>query len=219
MGRIIAIEGLDGCGKQTQSALLRKALSDAGHKVTSVDFPRYGKKSALLCEAYLRGEMASCADEVSAYAASTFFAVDRYVSYLAEWRDAYEKSDFLVADRYVTSNAIYQCCKLPREEWEGFVTWLYDFEFVKLGLPKPDKVFYLSMPVDTSEALLSSRYAGDESKRDIHERDYSYLRRSQDAAEWCSEWLGWERIECVHGGELRAIEEIHKDMLTKIGVQ
>lgn len=217
MGKLIAIEGLDGSGKQTQSALLKDAITVAGYKVASIDFPRYGKKSAVLCEAYLHGDLGERADEVGAYAASTLFAVDRYVSYLAEWRDAYEGSDFLVADRYVTSNAIHQCGKLPRGEWEGFVSWLYDFEFGKLGLPRPNKVFYLSMPVDMSERLLSARYAGDESKKDIHERDNSYLRRSREAAEWCCDWLGWERVECVRGGSLRTIEEIHEEIMKKIG--
>ena len=215
MGRLIAIEGLDGSGKQTQSALLKETLAKAGHRVASIDFPRYGRTSAALCEAYLNGELGGSAGEVNAYAASTLFAVDRYASYLTEWKTAYEESDFFVADRYVTSNAIHQCGKLPRGEWEGFVGWLYDFEFGKLGLPRPDRVFYLSMPVDVSEGLLSARYAGDESKKDIHERDDAYLRRSRKAAEWCCERLGWERVECVRDGRLRAIEEIHKEILGK----
>lgn len=215
MGKLIAIEGLDGSGKQTQSALLKAELANAGYKVASVDFPRYGKKSAVLCEAYLQGELAAHADEVGAYAASTLFAVDRYVSYLTEWKTIYENSDFLVADRYVTSNAIHQCGKLPHEEWNGFVKWLYDFEFGKLGLPKPDMVFYLSMPVDMCEKLLSSRYAGDESKKDIHEQDDSYLRHSREAAEWCCERLGWNRVDCVRNGTLRSIEDIHKEIMEK----
>ena len=215
MGKLIAIEGLDGSGKQTQSALLKDALAAAGYKVASFDFPRYGRKSAVLCEAYLHGELGGRADEVGAYAASTLFAVDRYASYLMEWRDAYEGSDFLVADRYATSNAIHQCGKLPRGEWDDFVSWLYDFEFGKLGLPEPDKVFFLSMPVSTSEKLLSARYAGDESKKDIHERDDAYMRRACEAAEWCSDRLGWERVECVRAGALRTVDEIHEEISRK----
>ena len=84
MGKLIAIEGLDGCGKQTQSALLKESLAAAGYAVSSIDFPRYGKKSAVLCEAYLHGEFGENAADVNAYAASTLFAVDRYTSYLAE---------------------------------------------------------------------------------------------------------------------------------------
>ena len=216
MGKLIAIEGLDGSGKQTQSTLLRGALASAGYEAAFIDFPRYGKKSAVLCEAYLRGEFGEDANEVNAYAASSLFAIDRYASYLMEWKDVYEKSDFLVADRYVTSNAIHQCGKLPRSEWEGFIVWLYDFEFGKLCLPKPDKVFYLSMPVGMSESLLSARYDGDETRKDIHERNDSYLRHSHEAAEWCCDRLGWERIECVLDGELRVIEEIHEEILEKM---
>ena len=216
MGKLIAIEGLDGCGKQTQSALLKDALAGAGFSVASIDFPRYGKKSAALCEAYLHGEFGENASDVNAYAASTLFAVDRLASYLTEWKGAYEASDYLVADRYVTSNAIHQCSKLPRGEWEGFGSWLFDFEFGKLGLPRPDKVFYLSMPVERSEQLLAERYAGDEAKKDIHERDDAYLRHSHEAAEWCCGRLGWERVECCREGELRPIAEIHEEILQRV---
>lgn len=219
MGKLIAIEGLDGCGKQTQSALLRDALAGAGYSVASIDFPRYGKKSAVLCEAYLRGEFGENAGDVGAYAASTLFAVDRLASYLTEWKGSYETSDYLVADRYVTSNAIHQCGKLPRKEWEGFVSWLFDFEFAKLGLPRPDKVFYLSMPVERSEQLTAERYAGDETKKDIHECDDAYLRHSHEAAEWCCGRLGWERVECCREGELRPIAEIHEEITRKMGIR
>ena len=216
MGKLIAIEGLDGCGKQTQSTLLKDALAGAGFSVAAIDFPRYGKKSAALCEAYLHGEFGENASDVNAYAASTLFAVDRLASYLTEWKGAYEAFDYLVADRYVTSNAIHQCSKLPRGEWEGFVSWLFDFEFGKLGLPRLDKVFYLSMPVERSEQLLAERYAGDEAKKDIHERDDAYLRHSHEAAEWCCGCLGWERVECCREGELRPIAEIHEEILQRV---
>ncbi len=219
MGKLIAIEGLDGCGKQTQSALLKDALVGAGYSVASVDFPRYGKKSAVLCEAYLHGEFGKNAADVNAYAASTLFAVDRLASYLTEWKGAYEAGDYLVADRYVTSNAIHQCSKLPREEWEGFVTWLFDFEFGKLGLPRPDKVLYLSMPVERSEELVAARCEGEGRVKDIHERDDAYLRHSHEAAEWCCERLGWERIECCPAGQLRSIEEIHEELREKMGIR
>ena len=134
-------------------------------------------------------------------------------------KGSYEVSDYLVADRYVTSNAIHQCSKLAREEWEGFVSWLYDFEFGKLGLPRPEKVFYLSMPVERSQQLLSERYEGSGAKRDIHERDLAYLERSHEAAEWCCERLGWERVECMCAGALRPIAEIHEEMTRKIGIR
>lgn len=218
MGKLIAIEGLDGSGKQTQSALLKDSLKSAGYDVASIDFPRYGKKSAVLCEAYLHGEYGDNASGVNAYAASSFFAMDRFVSYLSEWKAPYEACDYMVADRYVTSNAIHQCSKLPHDEWEGFVTWLFDYEFGKLGLPEPAKVVYLAMPVEKSEELVSVRYHGDETEKDIHERDDSYLRRSHEAAEWCCERLGWGRVECCRSGSLRSIEEIHEEIVLKIGI-
>lgn len=219
MGKLIAIEGLDGSGKQTQSSLLKESLRAAGHDVAAIDFPRYGRKSAALCEAYLRGEFGQNASDVNAYAASSFFAMDRFASYLSEWKAPYAACDFMVADRYVTSNAIHQCSKLPRGEWEGFVSWLFDYEFGKLGLPEPAKVIYLAMPVEKSEELVSARCCSGGAEKDIHERDGLYLRRSHEAAEWCCEHLGWERVECCQGGALRSIEDIHEEIVLKMGIR
>ena len=214
---MIAIEGLDGSGKETQTRLLKEALSARGLSVASVSFPRYGEPSAALVEDYLRGGFGERADDVNAYAASTFFAMDRLVSYLKGWRAAYEAVDVFLADRYVTSNAIHQCSKLPEGEWEGFVGWLCDFEFGRLGLPRPDEVVYLRLDVETSQHLLERRYGGDASKRDVHERDLGYLRRSQEAADWCCGRLGWIPIECAQNGELRAKEDVHAEVMERLG--
>lgn len=217
MPRVIAIEGLDGSGKETQTKLLRSALEASGKKVESISFPRYGQISSMLVEEYLNGVFGNDPNDVNAYGASSFFAMDRFVSYLREWRPLYQNCDYFLADRYVTSNAIHQCSKLPREEWDGFVSWLFDYEFGKLGLPKPDRVFYLHLTVDDSQRLLSERYHGDEHKKDIHEGDIEYLRRSQEAAEYCCGKCGWERIECMGDGSIRTIEDIHGEIMERLG--
>lgn len=217
MTRMIAIEGLDGSGKETQTKLLRSALEASGRRVESISFPRYGQISSVLVEEYLNGVFGSDPNDVNAYGASSFFAMDRFVSYLREWRPLYQNCDYFLADRYVTSNAIHQCSKLPREEWDGFVSWLFDYEFGKLGLPRPDRVFYLHLAVDDSQRLLSERYHGDEHKKDIHEGDIEYLRRSQEAAEYCCNKCGWERIECMGDGSIRTIEDIHGEIMERLG--
>lgn len=216
MAKLIAIEGLDGSGKQTQAALLRDALMLRGLSVASISFPRYGESSAVLVEEYLRGGFGARAVDVNAYAASSFFAMDRLVSYLKGWRTDYENADILVADRYTTSNAIHQCSKLPEAEWGLFCDWLTHYEFCLLALPRPDAVVYLRMNVETSQFLLSKRYGGDASKRDVHERDLGYLRRCQHAADWCCSYLGWTPIECTWDGELRPAAEIHDELMNKL---
>lgn len=217
MPKMIAIEGLDGSGKETQTRLLRLALEAAGKKVESISFPRYGQISSILVEEYLNGVFGSNPNDVDAYGASSFFAMDRFVSYLREWRALYQSCDFFLADRYVTSNAIHQCSKLPREEWDNFISWLFDYEFGRLGLPKPDRVFYLHLDVGDSQRLLNERYFGDEHKKDIHEGDIEYLRRSQEAAEYCCRMCGWIRIECSQNGVLRSIDSIHSEIISILG--
>lgn len=216
MTMMVAIEGLDGSGKETQTKLLKEALEAQDYKVESVSFPRYGQTSAVLVQEYLNGAFGTDPDAINAYGASSFFAMDRFASYLHEWKALYENCDIFIADRYVTSNAIHQCSKLPRDEWDAFLEWLFDFEFNKLCLPKPDKVFYLHLGVSESQKLLSERYGHDELKKDIHENDLDYLKRSQAAAEYCCDVCGWERIECMCKGELRSISDIHNELITRL---
>ncbi len=211
--KLIAIEGLDGSGKETQTGLLREKLQQNGYKVASISFPQYGKPSAALVEDYLHGGFGEQASDVNAYAASSFFAMDRLVSYLKEWRSIYESSDVFIADRYTTSNAIHQCSKLPKSQWKEFVDWLFHYEYELLGLPKTHKVFYLRLDTATSQKLLDKRYNGDKSKRDIHERDLDYLECSRQAAEWCCNYLNWIPIECARNGEIRDRLDVHKEIM------
>lgn len=214
--KLIAIEGLDGAGKETQTTLLKKALEAKGLKVARRSFPRYGEASSRFAEYYLRGEFGDYASDVNAYAASSFFAIDRLVSYLKDWHADYEEADVFLADRYTTSNCIHQCAKLPKNEWEAFSRWLFDYEFEKLRLPEPDAVFYLRIDVATSQRLLERRYWGDESKLDVHERDLAYLERSRKAAEWCCDALGWIPVECNEGNSLRNRADVHREILDRI---
>lgn len=214
MTKMIAIEGLDGSGKETQTKLLKKALQANGVNATSLSFPRYGQTSAVLVEEYLRGSFGTDPEAINAYGASSFFAMDRFASYLREWKQLYENCEVFIADRYVTSNAIHQCSKLPQEQWDEFLGWLFDFEYNKLQLPDPNQVFYLHLAVEDSQRLLAERYQGDELKKDIHEHDLEYIKKSQAAADYCCDYCSWERIECMQDGVLRSVEDIHSELLS-----
>lgn len=215
--KFIAIEGLDGSGKETQTRMLMKALQSRGLKVASVSFPQYGKPSAALVEDYLHGGFGERADDVNAYAASSFFAMDRLVSYLKEWHVDYENADVFLADRYVTSNAIHQCCKLPEEKWRLFTEWLLHYEHDLLELPKPDCIVYLRLDIEISQSLLNKRYGGDVSKRDIHERDLAYLKRSHVVADWCASHMNWTSVDCARDGVLRDREDVHAEIMERLG--
>lgn len=215
-GKLIVLEGLDGSGKATQTELLWNALTQEGYAVKKVTFPDYESPSSSLVKMYLAGDFGTDAESVNAYAASSFYAVDRYASYRMNWWDFYQNGGIVLANRYTTSNAVHQCAKLPKEQWDEYLYWLFDFEYNKIGIPKPDQVIYLDVDPDVSQKLLTKRYGGDEKKKDIHEQNLHYLEHSRAAAQYCVKTLGWKRIQCSQNGEMRAKEEIQKDIQTLV---
>ncbi len=215
-GKLIVIEGLDGSGKATQTGMLAQALGRAGRQVREITFPDYESDSSALVKMYLSGAFGKNPGDVNAYAASSFFAVDRYASYKKDWGAFYEGGGIVLADRYTTANAIHQCSKLPEEQWSVFLDWLFDFEYRLLGIPGPDLVLYLQTDAGVSQKLLTERYHGDEEKKDIHERDLEYITRSRRAAEFCADRLGWKRVPCTCGGAMRPIEDIHQEVLALV---
>ena len=215
-GKLIVLEGLDGSGKATQAKRLAAALAAEGRLVREITFPNYASDSSALVRMYLAGQFGARPDDVNAYAASSFYAVDRYAGYKADWGRFYEEGGILIADRYTTSNAVHQCSKLPPEEWEQFLHWLFDYEFHLLGLPAPDCVIYLQVDPAVSQKLMTQRYHGDESKKDVHEKDVEYLARSRRAAEFCAAHLGWQTVPCTCGDGMRSIEEIGQEVRRRV---
>lgn len=211
MGRLIVIEGLDGSGKATQARLLADNLQKVGKRVKKVSFPDYDSPSSALIKMYLGGEFGDKPGDVNAYAASSFFAVDRFASYKKNWQADYAEG-VVIADRYTTSNAVHQCSKLAYGDWDAFLDWLFDLEYEKLGIPAPDRVIYLRVDPDISQALILSRYHGHAEKKDIHEKDMEYLRRCQEAADYCARRLGWRIVDCCADRRMRGIEAIQDEL-------
>ena len=215
-GKLIVIEGLDGSGKATQSALLCEALAAGGKSVNKLSFPCYDDDSSALVRMYLAGRFGENPDDVNCFAGSVFFSVDRYASYKANWENGYISGGTYIADRYTTSNAVFQTSKLPKEQWDSYLDWLFDFEYHKMGIPEPDLVIYLDVEPEVSEKLVESRYHGDEAKKDIHERDDEYQHRCREAALYCANKLGWHRISCQDGSAMRSKEDIANDVLKAV---
>lgn len=216
MGRLIVIEGLDGSGKSTQLELLPKSLKNMGIDCKTVSFPAYESNSSALVKMYLGGEFGEKPDDVNGYAASTFFAVDRYASYKTNWGEYYDNGGTVIAGRYTTSNAVHQTSKLPETDWAEFLEWLYEFEYSKMGIPKPDLVIFLDMPTDVSQKLLSKRYNGNETQKDIHERDKEYLDHCRNAAIFTAKYSGWKIVPCAKEGEPRSVEDIQSDIVALV---
>lgn len=216
MGKLIVIEGLDGSGKSTQLDMLEKRLSENGIDAREISFPDYNDPSSTLVRMYLGGEFGSRPDSVNAFAASLFYAVDRYASYKRHWGEYYDAGGTVISGRYVESNAYHQMAKLPREQWEAYLDWLYETEYEKTAIPRPDLVIFLDMPTDVSSKLMTSRYHGDDSKRDIHEKDRSYLESCRKAAAFAAEKCGWNIINCAEDGMPRSPERISDDIFAAV---
>ena len=211
-GKLIVFEGTDGSGKATQRKLLLERLQREGFDCRPLTFPRYGKPSAAPLEEYLHGAYGSHPEAVNAYAASTFFAVDRYASYQQDWGKYYESGGILVADRYTTSNAVHQASKLPEGERQAFLKWLFDFEYRLLQLPEPTLVFYLDVPTEITEKMMRCREAQTNTTADIHEQDDGYLRACRRAAQKTAEECAWHCIDCSQNGEMRNAGDIHEEI-------
>lgn len=212
MGRLIVIEGLDGSGKSTQTELLKDSLINAGNDLLQIKLPDYDDPSSTLVKMYLGGEFGSDPKAVGAYAASAFYAVDRFANYKRKWKEAYESGTLILADRYTTSNAAHQMTKLEKSEWDEYLSWLEDFEYVKIGIPKPSLVIFLDMPVDISQKLMTRRYEGNENKKDVHEANVEYLKQCREAGLYAADKLGWTVIPCSSGDEPRVIDDIASDI-------
>lgn len=217
MGKFIVIDGLDGSGKGTQSEILKKRLEENGVKVRLLSFPMYESESSALVRMYLGGALGSDPSDTNAYAASSFFAADRYASYKTDWKKDIEDPDtVIIANRFTTANAVHQLSKMPRDEWDSFLNWLWDYEYKKLGVPAPDLVLYLEMTPEISMKLVGRRSMETGQVKDIHELDPEHLKNSYKAAIYSSEKLGWERICCYRGSEPLSIDEISETVAEKV---
>ena len=212
MGKLIVIEGTDGSGKSTQFRLLTNRLKQEGRDFQQLVFPQYSQPSSALIRMYLGGEFGTKPTDVNAYAASAFYAVDRYASYKKVWGDFYEQGGLIVSDRYTTSNAVHQASKEPEQKQPEFLKWLYDFEYDKLGLPRPDLVVYLDVPTNFTQQLMRRREADTNTQADIHEQDLNYLATCRRTGRSAAGYYGWTVIQCVRDGKMRSIEDIHEEI-------
>ena len=219
MGKIIVVESnTDGAGKQTQTEEIYKYLKEKGEKVVKFSFPNYNSDSSYFVKKYLNGEFGDDAKNINSYIASTFFAVDRYLTDIKEIKKYYDEDYYILMDRYVTSNIIYQAAKMEnKNKIDEFINWNKELEYNKYNLPKPDYVIFLYMDLKESEKLRKSRKAKLEGK-DIHEQNNEYLKKVSDNSLYICETEKWIKIECVKNDKLKEILEIKEEILKKIKI-
>ena len=219
MGKLFVIDGTDGSGKQTQFEKLKERLDKDGIDYKTVSFPNYDSPSSGLVKMYLSGKFGENAKDVSPYIASTFYAADRYATYITEYKEYYDNGGIILADRYTTANMVHQAGKITnKEEREKFLNWLWDFEFNLYGLPIPTEVFFLKMPPEYCLNLIKDRenkFTHQEEK-DIHERDKNHIIDSYNAAVDVSKQYDWYTVECVKNEQIRTIEDINEEIYNEV---
>lgn len=212
-GKLIIIEsGSDASGKATQTKKLYNRLIEDGYKVKKVEYPNYKSDSASLVKMYLNGDFGKNANDVDAYVASTFFAADRYASFKTEWESFYNEGGIIIADRYTTSNMVHQASKINDEKKrDEFLEWISNLEYNLYKLPKPDCVIFLDMPPQYSNKLIENRinkFTGNE-KKDIHEKNYEYLKRCYNNSLYIANRGNWNKIKCIEDNKIKTVDEIH----------
>ena len=216
MGKLIVFEGTDGSGKSTQFSLLTKRLEVQGQPFFRLVFPQYQEESSALIRMYLAGEFGNRPGDVNAYAASTFYAVDRFASYRKVWKPIYEAGTPILSDRYTTSNAVHQGAKLEPPAREAFFQWLYEMEYDRMELPRPDLVIYLDMPTEVTRQLMRKRERETSTTADIHEKDLVYLALCRQTGLEAASYYGWRVISCARDGAPRPIKEIHEEIFALV---
>lgn len=219
MGKLIVIEGTDSSGKETQTKKLYERLANEVEKVRKISFPNYESPACEPVKMYLAGAFGDNALNVNPYPVSTMFAIDRYASYKMDWESFYNAGGIIVTDRYTTSNMVHQASKIENiDEKSKYLGWLEDLEYNKMGIPKPDLVIFLNMPTEMAVKLMEARknkVTGEE-KKDIHEKDTSYLKKSYDNACDIAKKYNWQEIKCVENKRLKTIEEIGEEIYTLV---
>ena len=218
-GRLYVIEGSDGSGKATQSKLLYDRLLSENKKVRLISFPDYESDSSVLVKMYLAGEFGTDANDVNVYAASTFYAVDRFASFKKDWQNFYSNGGIIIADRYTTSNMVHQAAKIKNiNKKDKYLDWLWNLEFELFKLPVPDLVLFLDVKPEISQKLMENRLnkITKETKKDIHENNSRFLFESYNNALYVAKKYDWKIINCNEGGKIASVETIHKKIYKEL---
>ncbi|WP_074016120.1 thymidylate kinase [Fusobacterium massiliense] len=219
MGKIIVIEGTDSSGKETQTNLLYERIKKIYDKTIKISFPNYDSPACEPVKMYLAGAFGNDATKVNPYPVSTMYAIDRYASFKQYWEKMYNDDYIIITDRYVTSNMIHQASKLENNDEKNiYLNWLEDLEYDKNNIPRPDVVVFLNMPVETAKELMEKRKnkIDNSDKKDIHEVNIEYLKKSHSNATEIAKKYKWLEIKCVENNILKSIEDISDEIFKNI---
>jgi len=215
-GKLIAVEGIDGSGKQTQVRLLSQALESRGHRVLSTGFPQYNSWFGKMVGQFLNGDFGPHHDP---HFTALLYAGDRFES-KGPMVSALEQGQIVITDRYVGSNLAHQTARTSPEKREQFRVWIEHLEYGIYGLPKEDLVLYLRVPPIQAQSLVAKKSARTytDSAHDILESDLRHLQAAADIYDQLARRPKWKTVECydARSGSMRAPEDIAHEVLTAV---
>ena len=199
---LIVIEGSDGSGKTVQTALLADAINRQMGKgfAKILNFPDYDSQTGQLVQSMLTGKYGGDAKDLNPYFTSPMYSIDRY-QYFQKLKNENDHIHIAICNRYTMSNLIHQGARISdTNDFISYWNWLYDFEFNKLGLPKPNTVIYLWLPSSVSVSNINRRNKETNRIIDINETE-EYLSLVEENVNRIRGITDWDFIYCTDFNE------------------
>ena len=217
-GKLIAVEGIDGSGKQTQVRLLARELESRGHKVLATGFPQYDSWFGKMVGQFLNGDFGAL-DSVDPHFTALLYAGDRFEG-KQPIVSALQNGEIVLADRYVGSNLAHQTARSAPEKRAEFRAWIEHLEYGIYGLPRETLVLYLRVPPREAQILVAKKSARayTEAAHDILESNIWHLQDAADMYDQLSRGSNWKTIECFDAASqmMHTPEEIAAAVLTAV---
>ncbi len=220
LGRLIAIEGIDGSGKRTQMDLLHGAIAagEGGHSVYSTGFPQYDSWFGKMVGQFLNGELGAL-EAVDPHFTALLYAGDRFEA-KPKIESALNEGKIVLIDRYIGSNLAHQTARVPPEKRDDFRRWIEHLEYNIYDLPREDLILYLRVPPVEAQKLVGrkSQRTYTSAKQDLLEASLRHLQEAAAMYDQLARSAPWVTIECfdAQAGAMRSVKEIARDVLTAV---
>ena len=217
-GKLIAVEGIDGSGKQTQVRLLAQALESRGHRVLATGFPQYNSWFGKMVGQFLNGDFGPL-QSVDPHFTALLYAGDRFEC-KGPIVEVLEKGDIVLVDRYIGSNLAHQTARSALDQRDAFRAWIEHLEYGIYALPQEDLVLYLRVPPQQAQTLVAKKSTRTytESEHDILEADLQHLQGAMDMYDVLAKRSNWKTIQCFDTAKqvMRAPDEIAAEVLATV---